>query len=594
MVKIRLYLQKTAFFIHAIVVSWCSVASGQQALSGHDAIHVPALKNENLYNLPVFNTEPLIQSKQSDYLSSFIRTPPSISTNKTYLTLNTIKVITFDWLFPFSSEEELTEIKSSDIESTPSEKIMTSTGHIDIRKTSDSKSSVPPMQSYYVKSSRSYEDQELLVPLHNLLELYPAPSVSHAHSTSLPLNKLAGKQAATEKKLTGTRSVTTSPLSPSEASDSTVTDILLATRINASAVSNHHVYSTSVSVAATVERHKTALIVQQPRYFHEVNEDDPERRNYNSNNHWENGKPEDYNAMSEACNTEHWVHLKGSEGEDYKRYELKPQLVKAMIDAASHFHLTGSLSGDYQESVEDKEEMMEILKKRGELNTYVQLDEQLKQGDWFVRTDLCSLKGTRPIIVNGEEIINGNRVYKSAKELYLSMPTADVTKHTPIKPIGYDGMKGELPKKINLYLFPWKKLNPDKEFRVFVHGGWVTAISQQNLYQRNELLMNMPLEERQTQVEKWARQIIEYVHKTVVPSITHISSYSIDLAINETDDDIYFIELNPFGKQYSSGSALFHWIKDEKILYGQQQEDAVHFRYTIESDQETSEENGGE
>ncbi|UYM13936.1 cell division cycle 123 family protein [Endozoicomonas euniceicola] len=570
---------------------WCSVASGQQVLSDHDASHAPALKNEKLYNPPVFNTEPLIQSKQSDYLSSFTRTPPSISTNQTYLTFNTRKVITFDWLFPFSSKEELTEIKNSDIESTPSEKIMTSTGYIYISEKSDSKSSAPPMQSYYVKSSRSYEDQELLVPLHNSLELYPEPSVSHAHSTSLPLNKLAG-----------TRSVTTSPLSPSEASDSTVTDILLATRINASAVSNHHVYSTSVSVAATDERHKTALIIQKPHYLHEVNEDGPARRNYNSNNHWENGKPEDYEAVSEACNTEHWVHLKGIEGEDYKRYELKPQTVKVMIDAANHFHLTGSLSGDYQESVEDKEEMMEILKKRGELNIYGQLDEQLKQGEWFVRTDLCSLKGTRPIIANGEEVINGNRVYKSARELYLSLPTADVTKHTPIKPIGYDGMKGELPGKINLYLFPWKKLNPDKEFRVFVHGGRVTAISQQNLYQRNELLMNMPLEERQTQVEKWARQIIEYVHKTVVPSITHTSSYSIDLAINETDDDIYFIELNPFGKQYSSGSALFHWIKDEKILYGQQQENVVYFRYTIESgqvipdqaDQETAEEDESE
>jgi hypothetical protein len=41
-----------------------------------------------------------------------------------------------------------------------------------------------------------------------------------------------------------------------------------------------------------------------------------------------------------------------------------------------------------------------------------------------------------------------------------------------------------------------------------------------------------------------------------------------------------FIELNSFGKQYASGSALFGWIQDYNILYGLCG-DVIEFRYTI-------------
>ncbi|MCW7553483.1 cell division cycle 123 family protein [Endozoicomonas gorgoniicola] len=592
MLKSGLYLQKTAYFINAMIMLWCSTLSAQQIVPGQNAYHDPALNNEKLYNLPDFNTAPLTQKKHNSYLPSFIETTPSIGKNQTYLIPGTTKVITIDWLHPFSSKEKFTETKSSEIESTPSEKIITSTGYIYIGETSDSKSFSPPMQSYYVKSGKSSRDQEFLMQLQTSLELYPAPSVSHVYSSSLPLNKLAGEQTAIENKLAEIISVTTSPLSSSETSDATATGIRLATGINASAASNYRVYPTSVSVLTTEELHKTALITQEPQSLHKVNEEDPDRENYNSRNHWAEGKPEDYDRIIEACNTEYWVHLKGVKGRDYKQYRLGSQLMEQMTAAANNFQLLKRLPGSYLEFINEKEEMREIWKSKkqdGNVKQYgdVQLDEDLKEGEWFVRTSLNSLKETRPITIGDEELANGNRIYKSAREIYLSMPTADIKKHTPIVPIGYDGLKGKLDKDIYLYLFPWKKLNPDKEFRVFVHHDRVTAISQQYLYQRNELLMNLPLEERQAQVETWARQIIEYVDNTVVPSITHISSYSIDLAITETDDaddEIYFIEINPFGKEYASGSALFHWIKDEEILYGQQQENTVHFRYTIESD----------
>lgn len=47
-----------------------------------------------------------------------------------------------------------------------------------------------------------------------------------------------------------------------------------------------------------------------------------------------------------------------------------------------------------------------------------------------------------------------------------------------------------------------------------------------------------------------------------------------DLALldNENNYNVpYPIEINSFGKEYASGSALFHWITDYDILYGKKQ-----------------------
>lgn len=43
------------------------------------------------------------------------------------------------------------------------------------------------------------------------------------------------------------------------------------------------------------------------------------------------------------------------------------------------------------------------------------------------------------------------------------------------------------------------------------------------------------------------------------------------------EDQIYFIEPNCFGKDYSVGSALFHWVTDSIILCVSE---IVDFRFT--------------
>jgi hypothetical protein len=44
--------------------------------------------------------------------------------------------------------------------------------------------------------------------------------------------------------------------------------------------------------------------------------------------------------------------------------------------------------------------------------------------------------------------------------------------------------------------------------------------------------------------------------------------YVIDIVVYP-DFTCHVIELNPFGAAMSSGSALFHWLRDYKLLYGE-------------------------
>lgn len=46
-----------------------------------------------------------------------------------------------------------------------------------------------------------------------------------------------------------------------------------------------------------------------------------------------------------------------------------------------------------------------------------------------------------------------------------------------------------------------------------------------------------------------------------------MADYVIDFVVY-SDFTCHVIELNPFGAAMSSGSALFHWLKDYRLLYG--------------------------
>lgn len=87
-------------------------------------------------------------------------------------------------------------------------------------------------------------------------------------------------------------------------------------------------------------------------------------------------------------------------------------------------------------------------------------------------------------------------------------------------------------------------------------------------------------------IHTWILKIVNYYDQYVHGKIKGLDSYVMDKALidmNNEKDIPYPIELNSFGKEYSSGSALFHWLEHEDILYGKT--DHVHFRWTTDSNQ---------
>ncbi|KAI8615383.1 hypothetical protein BC830DRAFT_1168665 [Chytriomyces sp. MP71] len=114
-----------------------------------------------------------------------------------------------------------------------------------------------------------------------------------------------------------------------------------------------------------------------------------------------------------------------------------------------------------------------------------------------------------------------------------------------------------------LYLLPWRKINPDFEFRVFVYHNSVTAISHQNLYTVNKSLA--VLSDARIQ-EAVVDPLLNHFQNHVRDRLSSFDSYTMDVAILEDTGKPYFIEVNPFGAEYSAGSALFHWLVDSEVL----------------------------
>ena len=77
-------------------------------------------------------------------------------------------------------------------------------------------------------------------------------------------------------------------------------------------------------------------------------------------------------------------------------------------------------------------------------------------------------------------------------------------------------------------------------------------------------------------------QIYDFTINTIIPKITHLESYVIDLGLLGKDNQPYFIEINGYGHNRASGSSLFHWIHDEAVfLRGDDVQQHIYFRYVI-------------
>lgn len=120
-----------------------------------------------------------------------------------------------------------------------------------------------------------------------------------------------------------------------------------------------------------------------------------------------------------------------------------------------------------------------------------------------------------------------------------------------------------------LYIIPWRDdWKEELKFRVFVHNSHVTAISQY-VWCKDVGLTD-------TNIRIITPAIVSECNDEIIPRM-ELDSFVVDVIVvldegTSIDDDTTFhielIEFNSFGKDLAAGSALFHWIHDEQILYG--------------------------
>jgi hypothetical protein len=260
---------------------------------------------------------------------------------------------------------------------------------------------------------------------------------------------------------------------------------------------------------------------------------------YNTNNVYHNGiRPSDYEEVKSQTETSKWIDA-------FKSYklitiDLTSPRASWMLEAAT----MGRHTKLFPHAFDDELETLEThLNQTG-------CDTIFDGKPYFIRTENVSLKAGQ----------HGVGPYTKLKPVIESLVTC-VEGHTPICPET---------KEIKLYVIPWVELDSEREYRVFVKAGRVTAISQQNLYRVFPVLNH-----HQADIQT----IIEYQNNVLKNCITHIDSYCVDIAILEVNTP-YFIEINPFGTEYTSGSSLFGWEQDKDIMYGNMGENTVYFRFT--------------
>jgi hypothetical protein len=251
---------------------------------------------------------------------------------------------------------------------------------------------------------------------------------------------------------------------------------------------------------------------------------------YNVCNLWLNDiRPQDYDLIVRKTRTYNWYNL------FHKGPIYSLSIEKWMFEALKIGAITGKFSNVYED----------------ELDNYCIENNIMINDNTFVRTEHASLKygefGTGP--------------YNNLKNIMKSILSTTIN-HRCLK---------DDDECINLYLMPWiDNFKQEREFRVFVYKNVITAISIQHLYEKNKWLMNLEEES----IKNIVISLLTYFNNSLLNKLQHIGSYVMDIYYTlpfpheeERDNDWYFIECNAFGREYSSGSSLFHWSDHYNILY---------------------------
>jgi hypothetical protein len=261
---------------------------------------------------------------------------------------------------------------------------------------------------------------------------------------------------------------------------------------------------------------------------------------YNVCNLYPDGnRPSDYYERLESTYTKNWIDIFHR---DYQKITIDNNwgldIIKQAYSIGKH---TKKVSKGF---LEELEIIAEILKKQMKFRLGEKDENSIK---YFVRAENVSLKTG----------IHKTGPYTSILQVLESLITCNV-EHSPI----IENAQGTI-NPITLYFLPWVEI--DLEFRVFVYNSKITGISQQHWYEVKYVEgNNFSYKNKYEKFVDRVPELIEFCNKTIKlleKWVNHHPGFTMDIALLKSGE-FYFIEVNGFGAEYSAGSSLFHWRRD--------------------------------
>ena len=240
--------------------------------------------------------------------------------------------------------------------------------------------------------------------------------------------------------------------------------------------------------------------------------------------------------------------------------------------------------------------------------------------EYFLRTDACSVKdgknGTQPIrsvediwtrlatshrVIHGLEHLFGEGAAKETEAGGEDKVETGVGNEREewLEPAGKkEKQAGAKAASIDLYLI---RFNPHitsaHEYRVFCPPPSlaISAVSQYRwfspFYLTSPTRIPAAVDRIFAGIQKIHAQILESEAFGELEGVLREEGFTFDVWDSdrgESDDEkamwgtgVQLVEVNPFGAMSGCGSALFHWERDARVLYGVGERDGVEFRVTV-------------
>jgi hypothetical protein len=172
---------------------------------------------------------------------------------------------------------------------------------------------------------------------------------------------------------------------------------------------------------------------------------------------------------------------------------------------------------------------------------------------------------------------NNSRIFAVQKAAMRLMKVTNIDRALELLILStrvYEDFQDELEAKkfdISLVVREWVDVDIDMEFRGFVYGGKLVAVSQYNY-----LCFFPHIKEKKLLIEKRLKELYELVKPSIDLHIKD-SNCIIDFYVKldfekyeDVKDCVGIIELNPF--EITTGACLFSWQQDEKLLTGKSED----------------------